>query len=66
MSREFAFKHDFSEKVDKVLTQRLLGPAIMLGVLFSLFWVTFHLGEYPHEWMLTGFGFPCSARKHVY
>jgi ferrous iron transport protein B len=49
--REEIFKHNFTEAVDKVLTQRFLGPIIMLGVLYLLFWLTFTLGAYPQDWL---------------
>ena len=42
---------DISEKIDKVLTHKLLGPVIMLFVLYSMFYITFKLGEVPLEMM---------------
>ncbi len=42
---------DISEKLDRILTHRLFGPIIMLFVLYSLFFITFRLGELPLEWM---------------
>ncbi len=42
---------DFSEKLDKILTHRLLGPIIMLFVLYSMFFITFKFGEIPLGWM---------------
>ena len=41
----------FSEKADRLLTQRLLGPAIMLAVLYGVFYVTFTVGEIPMGWL---------------
>jgi ferrous iron transport protein B len=38
---------DVSDKIDKVLTHRLLGPIIMLFVLYLMFKLTFMFGEYP-------------------
>jgi len=55
ISREYAFKHSFSEKIDKVLTQRFFGPLVMLAVLYLLFWLTFKLGAYPQDLMQYGF-----------
>jgi ferrous iron transport protein B len=42
---------DFSDKVDKVLTHRLMGPAILLVVLYLLYYATIELGDYPLGWM---------------
>ena len=55
VSREYTFKHSMSEKIDKVLTHRLFGPLVMLGVLYLLFKLTFKLGFYPRNWLLHGF-----------
>lgn len=40
-----------SDKVDQVLTHKLLGPVIMLGVLYLVYQVTFTLGKFPMEWL---------------
>ena len=39
-----------SDRIDKVLTNRLLGPVIMLLVLFGLYQFTFTYGEIPMGW----------------
>ncbi|SDO83244.1 ferrous iron transport protein B [Desulforhopalus singaporensis] len=36
-----------SDRIDKVLTNRLIGPVIMLAVLFSLYQFTFSWSEFP-------------------
>ena len=36
-----------SDKIDKVLTNRLLGPVIMMGILFGLYQFTFSWSEVP-------------------
>lgn len=46
---------NISDKIDMVLTQRVAGPLIMLGILYSLFSVTFAIGEIPMEWVETFF-----------
>lgn len=46
---------EFSDKIDKVLTHRYGGPAIMLGILYSMFYLTFFLGEIPMGWLETFF-----------
>jgi len=57
-------RRDVSEKVDWVLTHRLLGPLTMLGVLYLLFLLTFKLGAYPQLWLQDFFGFlgDCAGR----
>jgi len=46
----------FSDKIDQVLTQRFMGPAIMIGVFYAMFQVTFKLGEIPMGWLESFFG----------
>ena len=53
-----------SDKLDKVLTNTLFGPLIMLGVLFAIFQLTFVVGAYPQGWVEEAFawlGELCSA-----
>jgi ferrous iron transport protein B len=45
-----------SDKIDKVLTNRLLGPVIMLMILFGLYQFTFAWSELPVSWLETLFG----------
>ncbi len=45
-----------SDKIDKVLTNRLLGPVIMLAILFGLYQFTFSWSELPVSWMEALFG----------
>jgi ferrous iron transport protein B len=47
---------DFSSRLDDVLTNRLLGPAIMIGILYAMFQITFTVGEIPMGWLETFFG----------
>jgi ferrous iron transport protein B len=55
IERTQEFRRSFSEKVDKIITQRLLGPIIMVGILYALFWLTFVVGAYPQGWLQDGF-----------
>ncbi len=41
----------FTDKIDKILTNTLCGPLIMLAVVYFMFWATFQLGAYPQEWV---------------
>ncbi len=45
-----------SDKIDKVLTNRLLGPVIMLAILLGLYQFTFSWSEYPVLWLASCFG----------
>ena len=54
-------KHDqnrlyISDRIDKVLTQRFIGPGIMLMVLLGLYQFTFTYSEIPVGWFETFFG----------
>ena len=44
-----------SDKIDKVLTNRLVGPAIMLLILFALYTFTFSWSEIPVGWLEQAF-----------
>lgn len=46
----------FSDKLDRVLTHRMFGPLIMLGILFLIYQVTFTIGEIPMGWLEALFG----------
>lgn len=48
-------RRNSSDAIDKVVTHKLLGPLIMLAVLYLMFLVTFTLGEYPKGWLEAGF-----------
>ncbi len=45
-----------SDKIDRVLTNRLAGPVIMLAVVFALYRFTFSYSEVPVGWMEGLFG----------
>ncbi len=45
-----------SDKIDKVLTNRLLGPVVMLAILFTLYQFTFSWSELPVALMGSFFG----------
>ena len=40
-----------TDKLDKVLTNTILGPVIMLAIIYAMFWATFELGAYPQGWV---------------
>ncbi len=45
-----------SDQMDKVLTHRVLGPLIMLAIVYLIYQVTFTVGEIPMGWLETLFG----------
>ena len=45
-----------SDRIDKVLTNRFLGPIIMLGVLLGLYKFTFTYSQLPVAWLADLFG----------
>ncbi len=45
-----------SDRIDKVVTNALLGPILMLAVLYGMFQLTFAIGEIPMGWLETFFG----------
>ena len=66
--RQGVVKHTFdadrlytSDKIDKVLTNRLLGPVIKLSNLFGLYQFTFSLSELPVSWLESVFGWLSAA-----
>ena len=56
IDRTHIHKHSTTEQVDKILTHRVLGPVIMILVLYFLFLITFNLGAYPQAWLEDLFG----------
>ncbi len=44
-----------SDKIDKVVTNRLLGPIIMLAILLMLYQLTFSWSDLPVTWLENGF-----------
>ncbi len=50
-----------SDRIDQVVTNRFIGPLIMVGVLFSLYHFTFTYSEIPVGWVGGFFGYLGSA-----
>ncbi|MEW6711956.1 MAG: ferrous iron transport protein B, partial [Candidatus Riflebacteria bacterium] len=46
----------WQEKLDRVLTNRILGLPIFALIMAWIFWTTFSLGEYPMGWLESLFG----------
>ncbi len=49
-------RHNLTDVIDLVLTHRLIGPVVMLMVLYTVFWLTISLGETPMGWIESLFG----------
>lgn len=47
---------DFTTKLDSLLVHRLIGPLLMIAVLYAMFQITFSLGEVPMGWLERLFG----------
>ncbi|WP_291327347.1 ferrous iron transport protein B [Desulfovibrio sp. UCD-KL4C] len=61
ISREDNLRFDSSDKIDKVLTHKFMGPLIMFGVMYAMFYITFTFGAYPQGWVENGFGWISST-----
>ncbi len=48
--RKIEARLNFSDQIDKVLTNRLLGPLIMIVILYLVYAVTFWASEVPVQW----------------
>jgi ferrous iron transport protein B len=45
----------FTDRLDSVLTHRFLGLPIFLVILWAIFQITFYFGQFPMDWIDTGF-----------
>ncbi|MHC4695416.1 MAG: nucleoside recognition domain-containing protein [Planctomycetota bacterium] len=45
---------NFDQKIDRVVTSRLLGPPVMLGLLSLVFWITITGANYPSQMLADG------------
>jgi ferrous iron transport protein B len=49
-------RHDTSDTIDALVTHRLLGLPIFLGLMYAVFSLTFTAGRYPMRWLEMLFG----------
>ncbi len=56
VSRTVESRRLFSEKIDVIATNRVLGLPIFFGLMYVVFNLTFTLGEPPMEWIESGIG----------
>jgi len=54
ISHEDVKKQSLSEKIDLILTHRILGPVLMVAVLLFIFNAIFSWTQYPMEWIQEG------------
>ncbi len=47
---------DFTTKLDSLLVNRFMGPILMIAILYSMFQITFTVGEIPMNWLEVFFG----------
>ena len=57
--------HTLLQKIDAVLTNRLIGLPLLLVVLFLVFEATFVLGAWPQQWIETGVDRLCTWLSEV-
>ncbi len=58
-------KQDLSQKIDKVLTNRLLGIPLLVFFIWIMFQVTFNVGSFPMRWIDAGVGLLSGAISSV-
>lgn len=49
-------RRELSDRLDTVLTHKLLGPVIMVGVFYLMYMIAFSLGSHPMDWVEGFFG----------
>lgn len=55
LSRSRVDARAVSDAIDGLLVNRLLGLPIFLAIMYAIFWLTFNLGQYPMDWIESGF-----------
>ncbi len=56
MKREIEFRLNLSDKIDRVLTNRIIGPVIMMLILYGIYEFTFRASDVPVGWLEVLFG----------
>ena len=56
VTAEREIRMDFSDRVDRVLTNRFFGPVLLLAVLYVIYHFVFWASEGPVSWLESGFG----------
>jgi ferrous iron transport protein B len=55
VKRKIELRLNLSDKIDKVLTNRIIGPLFMIAILYGIYMVTFSASEAPIRWLGTFF-----------
>ncbi len=55
VKRRLESRIDLSDRADTILTNRVLGPIIMLAILYGIYAFTFNLSRAPIGWLEAGF-----------
>ena len=50
-TRAHRFKRQITEHIDAVVTHRIWGYPIFLALMYLMFFCTFHIGQYPMDWI---------------
>jgi ferrous iron transport protein B len=56
LKRKVESRLNLSDQIDRVLTNRILGPLIMVLVLYVIYSITFYVSEAPVNWLESLFG----------
>lgn len=56
VKREIETRLNLSDKADRILTNRIIGPAVMLAILYGIYEFTFWASEVPVSWLEDFFG----------
>lgn len=56
VKRRIESRLNLSDRIDKVLTNRVIGPLIMMGILYGIYEFTFWVSEGPVSWLEVFFG----------
>lgn len=56
---------NISDKIDRIVTHRFLGPIIMLFALYGIFYITFPIGEIPMGWLESLFGWMAESATRL-
>ena len=51
VKRKIQSRLNFSDKIDKILTNRFLGPLLMVAILYGMYSFTFWASEMPIHWL---------------
>ena len=59
-------RHDVSDTIDAVVTNRIVGLPIFLSLMYIVFFLTFTVGGYPMRWLETLFGWSAATVSHLW